>query len=409
MNRLAVPALVALAAACAQPGSPSGGEVDRTPPLVVDVYPEPFDTLEDLSARMEIRFDERISERVEGVAELRDAVLVSPRTGVVQVEGNRRSLEIWLAGGWTEGLVYRVVVLPVFSDLFQNQRLEPVELVFSTGAPITEGALAGFVEDRLTGEPVVGARVEAVRRVDEAVYQAVTDSAGFFALRYLPPGEFDVTTWLDQDRDLAPDFLESTARAERELALGDTAILDLGLLPGDTTAARMARVAPLDSLTLELLFDDYFAPGPVAGEGRVFRTSDSTLVTTGDLLHPSRLDSLRAARRPADPAPPDTVAVPDTAAVEPLESEPEPGAVGAPGAATGPLPTRELILVLQSPLQPDSAYYVVVEEVTNIRGIPGGGGTAPFRMPPPPPPDTTPPVDPPASPDTVPAEPTRSR
>jgi hypothetical protein len=46
------------------------------------------------------------------------------------------------------------------------------------------------------------------------------------------------------------------------------------------------------------------------------------------------------------------------------------------------------MLVTASPLLPDTAYVVRIEDVTNIQGVPGGGGTAAFVTPTPPPPDT---------------------
>lgn len=380
------------AAACAQPGTPPGGEIDRSPPRVIGVTPEPFDTIRDLSRPVVFRFDERLSERLEGVAELRDAVLVSPETGEVRADRGRRSVEVSLAGGWREGLVYRVVVLPVFRDLFQNLRVEPSELVFSTGAPILESAVAGFVSDRITGEAVVGARIRATRRSDDITYVAVTDSAGFFAVRHAPAGDYDLSAWQDVDRDRERDFFEPGDSSQVALAVGDTAVLELRLLPGDTTPARLARAEPLDSVTIRLLFDDHFAPGTVGGSGDVMRAEDSTHVAAGRLLHGTRLDSLRAARsEPADTVGADTAAVAEPG-VQPAPAEPPPARrQAAPASDSEPLPSRELLLLLQAPLAPESVYYVVVEGVTNINGVPGGGGSARFQMPsapPPPSPDT---------------------
>lgn len=399
MRRAAGLLLLAAAASCAQPGSPPGGDIDRLPPRVVAVSPEPFDTIRDLSRPVVFRFDERLSERLEGVGDLRDAVLVSPLTGEVRAKRGRSTLEVSLAGGWRPDLVYRVVVLPVFRDLFQNIRVEPIELVFSTGAPISEIAVAGFVSDRITGEPVAGARVRAAHQPDSTSYVAQTDTAGFFALRYVPPGDYALEAWLDQDRDGTPDFFEPAGRAAVEVTAGDTAVLELALLPGDSTSARLARAEPVDSVTIRLLFDDYFAPGPVAGNGEVLRFADSARVSQGLLLHGTRLDSLEDARRPADSLAADTAAFPDMAPdrVQVPEGPParaRPAGAPRPAGADGapPLPSRELLLLLPRPLTPDSVYIAVVDGVTNIHGIAGGGGSARFQMPPPPPPDTTPAV-----------------
>lgn len=422
MSRAVAGALLATAAAlgCARPGTPPGGEVDRSPPRVVATRPAPFDTLTDLRAWVVIEFDERISERLEGVNDFRDAVLISPATGEPRVDPGRGSVEIVPAGGWAPDRVYRVVVLPVFRDLFGNQREEPVELVFSTGAPIPETAVAGFVTDRITGEPAPDVRVAAIG-ADSSAYLAVTDTAGFFAIRYLPAGRYDLQAWTDQDRDGEPDFFETQGTADAALGITDTAVVEMGLLPLDTTAARLARAEAVDSTRVRLVFDDYFAVGPVEGSAALFLATDSSLVTAdGRLIHGSRLDSIlaaeEAARREAARqdslravqdslraagdtmrAAQDTALQPDTTGrrTEPDTARPVPPDTGVgvgaqrPGAGLArepvePLPSRELILLLTDPLLPDTAYYVEVEGVVNIRGIPGGGGTAPFVAPPPP-------------------------
>lgn len=445
MSRGIAGALLTAAACvgCAQASTPPGGERDREPPRVVSVFPAPFDTLKDLRAPVRIEFDERLSIRLEGVAELEDAVLVSPATGDIRVERGRRSMEISVAGGWRPGLVYRVVVLPVFRDLFGNPRREQVELVFTTGAPIPPTAVAGLIEDRVTGNPVPAARVEAARRLDSLVYVAVSDTSGFFSLRNIPAGAYDVRAWLDQDRDRAMEFQEPQDIAPLALGFQDTVVLAMRLLPGDTTAAQLMSAAPVDSLRVRLLFDDHFEPGPTPGRGTVFLLPDSTPVAEGRLIHSTAFDSIVARERAeadsirqltadsilaaADTLPPgqpgaDTLAA-DTAAAAtpgqrpPLRRLPPALPAGPPRGAdppsdlrgalpTEPRPSRELVLVLTAPLRPGTPYLVEITGVVNIRGVPGGGGQARLRTPEradtaaaPAPADTLPPAAPP--PDTT--------
>jgi hypothetical protein len=368
-----------------------------------------------------IRFDERISERLTGVQRLSDAVLVSPETSPVRVDRRRRAIEVKLVRGWEPDRVYRVVIQPVFADLFNNRRQEPVDLVFSTGAPIPETAVGGFVHDGLTLEPVVDARIEALHRGDSTTYVGAADTAGFFALRYLPAGEYRVLAWRDQNRDRVPDFFEAQDSTPLTLAAPDTSLLELALLPGDTTPPVLGSAQPVDSLRIRLLFDDHFAPGDVAGMATVYDLTNDRFVAEVPLLHGARLDSLlaaeqavadslaaleaaRAAIAQGDTLPPDTLPS-DTARVVPpgvdaAAAPPEtPAAPRAPGP---PLPSRELIVVLPLPVIPGVLYRVEVAGVTNIQGVAGGGGTAQFEAPerqvPPaaePPPDTLPgPVDP---------------
>ena len=370
MRPRALPLLLVVAAGCAQPQSPPGGDIDTDAPRVVEVVPAPFDTLVDPDRPLIIRFNERISQRLEGVAELEDAVLVSPATGEVRVDQDRRALEVSVEGGWRPGTVYRVVVLPVLRDLFQNQRLEPIEVVFSTGGTIEETAVAGFVMDRLTGEPAPDARVRATHLSSDLAYSDLADSTGFFALRYVPAGDHSMQAWLDQDRDLEADFREPQDTARFSMGPGDTVVVELPLLPGDTGAARLAIAEPVDSMTIELLFDDYFAVAPVTGGARVLSLPDSALVAVGPLTHPALAGT----------------GLPSPGQRE--QRERPAGAGAAAGEAADSLPSRTLLLTLDRPLPPDSVYLVTVDGVTNIHGIPGGGGSAELRMPPQPEPES---------------------
>lgn len=434
------PLLVAAAAVgCAQPGTPPGGEVDRVPPRVVEVAPAALDTLKDLRAPVTIRFDERISERLEGVRSWDEAVIVSPVTSPVKVDRGHRDLEVSLVRGWEPNMVYRVVVRPVYRDLFGNARTEPIELVFSTGAPIPESALAGFVIDGLTGAGVPDARVEAVRRGEQARYVAVTDTAGFFAMTFMPDGAFDIRSWVDQDRSLEPDFFELQDSARVSFEARDTAIVELALLRPDTTPARLARAEPLDSMRVRLHFDDHFAVGPVTGQAVLYSLPDTTRLGAARLIHPARLDSLLAVEAEAAELRELTAAVLDSlrAAPEPDTAQTELEQTAAVIArervsarqagrsarrSEPPLPSRQLILVSPVRFEPDSAYQVRVTGVTNIQGVGGGGGAVSFTMPPPPPPepepapeelppdtgrDTVPKTVPDTVPDTVPGGPRR--
>ncbi|HSH45175.1 MAG TPA: Ig-like domain-containing protein [Longimicrobiales bacterium] len=399
---VAGPLLVATAAvACAQPQAPPGGEPDVVAPRVESVRPAPFDTVAPFRSSVVFEFTERISEELQDVRDLEEGVVVSPLTGAVRAERGRRSVEVSLAGGWQPDRVYTITVLPVLRDLFGNYLDESLVLVFSTGAEIPETAIAGFIRDRFTGEPVAGARVRAFA-ADSAMYQAVADTAGFFALRYLPPGDYAMEAWQDVNQDRGIGFQEPQTDTTAALAAGDTVALELAVMPMDSTPARLSVAEAPDSLTVSLLFDDYFPAGPVDGTATLFALPDSVPVHEGALLHGTLLDSLRAARdtlvagaavdtmealdaldvadTPEAPEPPEAAA--DTVAADAVEQPPE-----------EPLPSRELLFPLPVPLVPGADYVVVVEGVTNIRGVPGGGGSARFTAPVPPPPEDSVPGD----------------
>lgn len=424
--------MVGLVGACARQGAPPGGPQDRRPPVVVLTVPDTFAV--DSAFRGTVRFDfnERISERPT-TGTLDGAVVVSPRTGDVRVSHSRAGIEVELAGGFKRGLVYRVTLLPVFKDMFNNQMHDPFELVFSTGAPFVRSAVAGLIWDETTGDPQKDWSVLAQSDADSSRYFAQSDTAGIYTFRYLPPARYRLTAFEDRNQNHLLDPTE--ARGTRAVLLNgpDTILpLDIHTLRPDTSHARVRAVDVLDSLTVVVSFDHYLAqdvpstqmsaslsmgdstPG-APGVVRLFKEHEYSEWVEQVRDSVARLDSIaaaekarastaqRAAQGPTRPGGPprDTGAVRDTTT---RQTPPKPylpprlqgGGVGGP-AGTGPaggrqagigpdgnpLPKQRIVLVLDSALVPNQDYLVEVRGVTTVNGVPLGGGQAHFTRPPP--------------------------
>ena len=155
--------------------------------MVVSTTPDTFAVLPDFSGSIRFDFDERISEQVDGGA-LDDAVVVSPRLGDVRVRHERRSLVIDVDGGFEPDRVYRVTLLPVVRDLFNNQMRDQFELVFSTGPTPVPHDDCG--DPSGTGSPDRAWRTTRSARWrqngDSYVHLTMTDTDGVFGLRFMP-------------------------------------------------------------------------------------------------------------------------------------------------------------------------------------------------------------------------------
>ena len=265
-----------LLSACARQGPPPGGPEDVRPPVVVSTVPESFANLADFSGPVVFAFDERISERVTG-GELDGAVIVSPRTGRVRVNHGRRELEVELDGGFRADFVYRVTLLPVVSDLFNNVMRDPFEIVFSTGPEPAPTVVAGLVWDRISGRPVQAVDIFATPSGGGDPFVARADANGLYALRYVPPGDYTLTAFRDVNRNGEIDRSEPRGEGDLELASGDTIFFNPSLLAPDTTPSVPTAATPLDSVTILLEFDDYMdAEGAQAAVGvEVMRVVDS--------------------------------------------------------------------------------------------------------------------------------------
>ena len=429
---------------CARPGRPPGGPDDRIPPMVTTTWPDTFQVIEATRDPVIITFSERISERpTQGRME--QAVLVSPETGEARVKHNRGGLEISVLGGFQPGLVYRIRVLNTIKDLFNNSMEGPFELVFSTGAEYEAHVLAGVVTDRITGEPVEQARVEArelvvsdtgvVVKEDAPVYLGGTDTEGIYLLRYVPTGSYRINIYRDNNRNREPDFSEMKGETGQTLGLLlpklDTIISDVALLPSDSTVARLIRVEADDSTLLKLSFDDFLLPeerldlvevvltldrgeeeglgepGPVV-ERLLWQRQLDSLLAANDSIR--ALDSLRmvadSLRGVADSlqttlaslqAAGDTLEAPGVEgqltgilarleppvekAVEEVEELPPPPM----------LPELVFYALLSSPMESGQLYQLSVARVRNVNRLGGGGGEAgvAWTRPDPPPADSS--------------------
>ena len=134
---------MALAGACARQGAPPGGPEDRRPPVVIRTEPDTFARLEGFDGPVRFHFDERISERVDGV--LDDAVVVSPATGDVRVSHNRTTLTVDVAGGFRPGVPAPPELLK--GSAYRNRvRLRaPDDVSLAVGQPIR-------AEQRIVGQ-----------------------------------------------------------------------------------------------------------------------------------------------------------------------------------------------------------------------------------------------------------------
>lgn len=397
---------------CARTVAPTGGTVPDLPPGLVSTNPDTFAVVRPFGGPVRFEFERTLSERLT-TGSLRDAVVVSPRTGEVTVRQRGSRIEVSMEGGFRSSAVYRITLLPHFQDRFRNTFDRPVELFFSTGPAFDETLVAGLVTDLLTGAEVRGARVDAVPVDDGPTYSTVADSTGVFAFRFLPAGAYRIVAFDDVNRNRTPDFPERQAATQVTVGPADTLIVsEMELLQPDTTAAVLAAVALVDSVAVALDFDDPLDPDHRLGEVRV-------------TLHPLPADSLREGERAVEAAELPAIvevihghihearrAQGDPPAPDPAGGDPpaDPAAAGEPEAGGAPQdpeerirPGRRLVAILEGPLPPGVRLIVRVEGVENLAGIPGGGGEGTLATPEPP---EEAPADPPDDPPDTPPGPT---
>lgn len=356
------------------------------PPRVIETRPDTFAVVGPFTDPVRFRLDKPMSERP-GEGQLDEAVLVSPRTGEVSVEHQRRGYDVSVEGGFREGYVYTVTLLPRIQDRWSMRLEEPHELHFSTGGEFHETLLAGIVHDRLTGAEVGDVTVDVhpldVEDPEEAPpYTTLAEEDGIFALRFLPPGRYRIVAYDDMMGTGEADFSDPQDSLEVELATeADTLVTEeLALLTPDTVPVALATAQAEDTITVRLDFDKHLDPDdPLEEVTARLRSEDQEPVPGVErVLHPHEYEALVAEEAEAEEEDPDDP--PDDPPAEPPPPDPDAPPEPEP-EEEDPLPAEALYLRLDAPLEPEAAFEVEVDGVVSVNGVPGGGGEAAFVTP----------------------------
>jgi hypothetical protein len=392
------PAAIALLAACAHIESPPGGPEDKLGPVLLSTRPDTMAKVPGYRAPVVLVFDERVSQT--GV---RDAVSVSPRTSGVTVDQSGDEIRISLLRGWEPNRIYQVHVDPTLKDLFGNRIVDPVEVTFSTGPEIPNTLLTGTAAERVTGKPLIGGRVEAIRAPDSLVYSVSTDSSGGFAFRHIPEGTYRIRAFNDVNRNRVLDSYEARDTASALLAAGREPTLRLSTLAPDTSPPKPGT-ARVENGVIAIKFDDYLLReqrvtpaqvqifGPDSAQVRVAAvtvgtfpdtaSADSAASRTGPRADPASNAGARAAAGAGTAA--GAAGAGGAAGARPGARGDTSRAAVRGAAATDSLPSQTLSVRTAAPLPPSTEYRIVITGVRNVNGLVGGGETR-LKTPAPPP------------------------
>jgi len=388
-----VAAVCALAVVgCAREEPPPGTPPDFRPPVVREVVPEPGSIVPGFKGSLRLRFDEPIADTRGIVRQIQGSPAYR-----YKFTQRRAGIDVRPDDGWRPGVVYRFRIPAGIRDLLSNPTIRPIDLVLSTGPPITETRGEGVLRNRVTDRPVLGGRILFLRPAadsgvymgDSIPYTAVSDTGGHFSLRSLPPGEYRVYGFQDLNSNLRLDrALEPNDSARMTLA-GETSVATVHLWlvePDSTPPILVTASVPADTL-VEFEFDEPLDPGQPMDSVEVAVSS----VATGRAVETGRLRIGAVAERApafgAQAAPRRLAFAPDTTAPagadtlarpvpEPLLPPAPDTAAGRPGG--GPparqLPSRFVTVSLLASLE-YGEYAISARGFRNLRHLRGGGDT----------------------------------
>ena len=289
---------VACVTGCASPGAPPGGPPDRTAPVIVKVTPDSGATGVK-GKNVTVEFNEVVSERPRGGADLAAILVLSPSDGPARVDWHRDAVTVRPRKGFRANTAYSLTIMPGLSDLSGNATKTARTLVFSTGPSIPHGRIQGAVFDWTTIRPAVGALIDARIGADTTFrWIARTDSTGRYTLPFLPTGAYVLRAHLDANSNgrIEPRELWDTLT----VTLADSLRVDLYAFTHDTLGARVVGVDVKDSVTLRLTFDRPLAlDGAPQPEQVEVRRADSSRVRVRSVGRAAQFDSLNRVREAA--------------------------------------------------------------------------------------------------------------
>ncbi|HIM55806.1 MAG TPA: hypothetical protein EYM39_03795 [Candidatus Latescibacteria bacterium] len=244
---------------CAKVGAPSGGEVDRDPPVVMGHTPATDATDVPLYEPVVIEFSEGMER-----GRTREAVFIAPRSEV-EYHWRGRKLELTFDGGLKADQTYVITVGTDARDRRRNALDQSFTFAFATGSQLNPGRIEGRVfQDNAAAS---GARVWAydmsgftgVVGAELPDYETQSGRDGSYAFQRLSQGSYRILAFTDRNRNgrhdpgefLALPSSDVTVQADRaEERAGDLILTERG-----AAAPQLERVQVLDDRRLLLIFD----------------------------------------------------------------------------------------------------------------------------------------------------------
>lgn len=231
---------------CANQLPPGGGEVDKIPPEVVEVYP-PDGTINYDDNYFEIDFSEYVDKR-----SFKDALFISPTIeGRLNYEWTGTSISVQFVEGLKEDVTYTITVGTDLVDRNNKNRMaSSFTFSFSTGSKIDRRTISG----RVYGDDREGVLIYSYK-LDEGVdtllkrkpdYVSQTGSDGSFKLNGLGESKYRLFAVKDEYRDLIYDLdLDLIGLPNQDISLqgSDTSFTGIyfKLFKADTTAPRLLK------------------------------------------------------------------------------------------------------------------------------------------------------------------------
>jgi len=280
--------LILLVAKCANQLPPGGGEIDKIPPEIIDIYPA-NGTINFDDDYFEISFTEYVDKR-----SVQDAIFISPALEhELDFDWSGKSLEINFQDILRKNTTY---ILTIGTDVVdhnnRNNMAESFTLVFSTGNYIDKGIVSGKVYDKKPqGVLIFAFKEDSTDKNPLEVkpdYISQVGESGYYKLMGLAKGKYKIFAILDDYRDFIYNVEQDKYGAPfDEIIISDSDTMFAGynffMTREDTTLPEVQSAVMTDRNHILLDFSEYIDSSQISIDN--FSIYDSTLSEHYNVSH----------------------------------------------------------------------------------------------------------------------------
>ena len=188
---------------CANSGNPSGGPIDKTPPIFMRSNPTP-NAVNVKDRKIEIFFDEIVT-----LKDPSTKIIVSPaQTEMPRMSALGRKVTVELVDSLLPNTTYTIDFSNSIQDNNEGNAIDNFAFAFSTGSVIDSMRVSGYVIDSRTLEPMQSVVVGLQSNLADSAFHkeklqrvALTNDRGQFTIRNVSPGSYHIFALKDLDRD----------------------------------------------------------------------------------------------------------------------------------------------------------------------------------------------------------------
>ena len=188
---------------CANIGNPSGGPIDKTPPIFMRSNPTP-NAVNVKDRKIEIFFDEIVT-----LKDPSTKIIVSPaQTEMPRMSALGRKVTVELVDSLLPNTTYTIGFSNSIQDNNEGNAIDNFAFAFSTGSVIDSMRVSGYVLDSRTLEPMQSVVVGLQSNLADSAFHkeklqrvALTNDRGQFTIRNVSPGSYHIFALKDLDRD----------------------------------------------------------------------------------------------------------------------------------------------------------------------------------------------------------------